>query len=156
MIKLRRIGCMAGGAAAMYFLDPQLGRRRRAVTRDRLRSNMRRRRRRMEQRAVYEEQREHGEVLERAGKGRFHQWDDRSVADHLHQVLATAEVPAKDVTVEVLDDRVRLRGEVRTVGDMSKVLELVAAESGNRRLESFLHLPDEPAPNKQPARRASG
>jgi hypothetical protein len=54
--------------------------------------------------------------------------------------------------VEVTDDRVRLRGQVRTVDDMSTVLAAVGTESGNRQVESFLHLPTEPAPNKQPAR----
>jgi osmotically-inducible protein OsmY len=76
------------------------------------------------------------------------------VAEHLHQVLKNADVPTKDVTVEVLDDKVRLRGQVRSVDEMSKVLAVVGAESGNRQVESFLHLPSEPAPNKQPARSA--
>lgn len=153
MIKLRTAACLMTGAAGMYFLDPQLGRRRRAMTVDKARSRFARRRRQMHQQAVYEEQKERGEMLQRAGAGHFHQRDDRSVANHLHQVLKQSEVPTKDITVEVADDLVRLRGQVRTVDDMSKVLAVVGAESGNRQVESFLHLPTEPAPNKQSARR---
>ena len=40
MLKMRRDACMLVGAAAMYFLDPTLGKRRRAFARDRLRSSL--------------------------------------------------------------------------------------------------------------------
>lgn len=155
MLNVRRTGRLLLGAAGMYFLDPTLGRRRRAVAADRLRSRLERRRRRMHQQAVYEEKKQHGERLRRAGAGRFHRRDDRSVAEHLHQVLEQIDVPTRDVTVEVVGDQIRVRGQVETAEHLSTVLDAVGSEAGGRRVESLLHLPAEPAPNKRPALRAS-
>jgi hypothetical protein len=154
MLKMRRSACMLVGAAGMYFLDPSLGRRRRAAARDKLRSRVAQQRRRRSQRAAFEQGRRRGELFARAGAGEFHQQDDRSVAEHLHAVLERTDVPTTDVTVEVVDDRVRLRGQVRTDDDRARVLAAVGAEAGSRQVESMLHLPDEPAPNKAPSRLA--
>ena len=92
-------------------------------------------------------------MFARAGAGEFHQRDNRSVAEHLHAVLERADVPTADVTVEVVDDLVRLRGQVRTDDERARVLAAVGAEAGSRQVESMLHLPNEPAPNKAPSRR---
>jgi hypothetical protein len=154
MVKLRRSLCILTGAAGMYFLDPTSGRRRRATTRDKLRSRLNRMQHRAQRRAAYEEGRQRGELLERAGAGKFHRRDDPSVAEHLHEVLERVDFPTTDVSVEVVDDVVRLRGQVRTSEEMSRVLAAVGAESGDRHVESLLHLPSEPAPNKASARRA--
>jgi hypothetical protein len=154
MIKMRRTACMLVGAAGMYFLDPTLGRRRRAVARDKARSRLAQRRQRARKQAAFDEGRRRGELFERSGAGEFHQHDNRSVADHLHEVLERADVPTGDVTVEVADDVVRVRGQVRTNDDRSRVLATVGAESGDRQVESMLHLPTEPAPNKAASRRA--
>jgi hypothetical protein len=93
-------------------------------------------------------------LFERAGAGEFHQTDNQSVAEHLHGVLQRVAVATRDVTVEVADDVIRLRGQVRTDDDRSRLLSAVGAEAGGRDVESMLHLPDEPAPNKVAARRA--
>jgi hypothetical protein len=138
----------------MYFLDPQSGRRRRAVARDKLKSRLNRRMREQRQHSAFEEGRQRGELLHSAGAGGFHQQhDNRSVADHLHAVLQRSEVWTGDVTVEVIDDVVRVRGQVRTEDERSRVLAAVGAESGDRQVESLLHLPNEPAPNKAASRR---
>jgi hypothetical protein len=76
------------------------------------------------------------------------------VAEHLHAVIERADVATGDVTVEVVDDAIRLRGQVRTNDDRSRLLSAVSAEAGDRRLDSMLHLPNEPAPNKVASRRA--
>ena len=152
MLKMRRVACMLVGAVAMYFLDPKLGKRRRAVARDKLRSRVAHQRRRRHQLSAFEHGRRRGEMFARAGAGEFHQRDNRSVAEHLHAVLERTEIPTADVTVEVVDDRVRVRGQVRTDEERTRVLAAVGAEAGARQVESMLHLPDEPAPNKVASR----
>ena len=154
MVKMRRAACVLVGAAGMYFLDPSLGKRRRAMARDKMRSRVAHQRRRRSQQAAYEQGRRRGEMFARAGAGEFHQRDNRSVAEHLHAVLERTDVPTADVTVEVVDDLVRLRGQVRTDDERARVLAAVGAEAGSRQVESMLHLPNEPAPNKAPSRQA--
>jgi BON domain len=154
MVKMRRAACVLVGAAGMYFLDPSLGKRRRAMARDKMRSRIAHQRRRRSQRAAYEQGRSRGEMFARAGAGEFHQRDNQSVAEHLHAVLERTDVPTTDVTVEVVDDLVRLRGQVRTDEERDRVLAAVGAEAGSRQVESMLHLPNEPAPNKAPSRKA--
>jgi hypothetical protein len=138
----------------MYFLDPVSGRRRRSVARDKLKSRAAIGRQRRERRDAYEAGRQRGEVMRRAGAGTFHQRDDTSVAAHLHEALAHIDVPTGDVNVEVVEDVVRVRGQVRTSDEMGSVLSAVRAEAGGRHVESLLHLPTEPAPNKAASRRA--
>jgi len=154
MIKLRRTACILVGAAGMYFFDPAMGKRRRAFARDKVRSQLASRRRRMRRQSAMEQGRRRREMIERSGGGGFHRDDNRSVAEHLHDVLRQADVPTTDVTVEVADNVVRLRGQVRTNEDRSRVLAVVGAQSGDREVESMLHLPTEPAPNKLASRRA--
>jgi BON domain len=154
MFKLRRITCLAAGAAGMYFFDPRLGKGRRAVARDKARSKMAQRQRDRRRQAAYDEGRRRGEIFERSGAGEFHQGDNQSVATHLHAVLERIDVPTADVTVEVVDDVVRLRGQVGSDDERSRVLAAVGAEAGARHVESMLHLPGEPAPNKLASRRA--
>jgi hypothetical protein len=154
MMKMRRAACMLVGAAGMYFFDPSQGKRRRAVARDKVRSQIARQRRRRRQQAAYEQGRRRGEMFRLAGAGRFRRRDDRSVAEHLHAVLERTDVPTADVTVEVVDDVVRLRGQVRTDDDRARVLAAVGAEAGTRQVDSMLHLPNEPAPNKAASRSA--
>jgi hypothetical protein len=154
MIKVRRAACVLVGAAGMFFFDPSQGRRRRALARDKVKSGLARRRRRARSDAAFEAGRRRGELFERAGAGRFHGRDDRTVAEHLHEVLERTDVPTGDVTVEVVDAVVRLRGQVRTNDERSRVLAAVGAESGDRHVESLLHLPNEPAPNKAASRGA--
>lgn len=156
MIKVRTMVGMAMGAGGMYFFDPRFGRGRRAKAIDQLRARAARSKRRAQQQAAYEEKRDWGERMKRAGAGRFHRRDDRSVADHLHQVLETLDVPTTEVTLEVLEDRVRLRGEVESDQHRSRILDTVGSECGDRQVESFLHLPGEPAPNKASALLADG
>jgi hypothetical protein len=153
-MKVRRSLCLVGGAAGMYFLDPVSGRRRRSVARDKLKSRAAIGRRRRERREAYEAGRRRGEIMRRAGAGTFHQRDDTSVAAHLHETLEHIEVPTGDVNVEVVDDVVRVRGQVRTRDEIDSVVSAVRAEAGGRHVESLLHLPAEPAPNKAASRQA--
>ena len=151
---MKFVSGVAVGVAAMYVLDPVKGRGRRAVLRDRARSTMRTRHRRAEQQARDAANREAGEQARARGAGHFHPTDDRSVELHLHQLLAELDVDTHDVTVEVHEGLARLRGQVASDTDRQRVLTTVRESRGVREVESLLHLPDEPAPNKEPARQA--
>jgi hypothetical protein len=61
MIKMRRIGWSLLGAAGMYFLDPSSGKRRRASTRERLKSRLAESRRKADRQAADEDARRRGE-----------------------------------------------------------------------------------------------
>ena len=153
MVKMKRAACVLVGAAGMYFLDPSLGKRRRAMARDKIRSRIAHQRRRRSQRAAYEQGRRRGSVRSRR-RWRVPPARQPVRAEHLHAVLERTDVPTADVTVEVVDDLVRLRGQVRTDDERARVLAAVGAEAGSREVESMLHLPNEPAPNKAPSRQA--
>jgi len=142
------------GAAAMYVLDPAKGRGRRSQLRDRSRSALRTRRRRADQRARDAANRELGEQARARGAGHFHPTDDRSVELHLHQLLTELDADTSDVTVEVHEGLARVRGQVASDGDRERVLATVGGSRGVRGVESLLHLPGEPAPNKEQARHA--
>jgi hypothetical protein len=151
---LKFLSGVALGAASMYVLDPVKGRARRRVLWDKGRSAARTRRERAERQARYDANRELGEQAVARGAGQFHPTDDRSIELHLHQLLSELDVDTTDVTVEAHEGQVRLRGQVRSTDDQQRVLTAVGEAPGVRRVDSLLHLPGEPAPNKEPARRA--
>lgn len=155
MISMRFAAGAVAGAIGMYLLDPSQGRTRRKQTAAQLRSRCRRAAHDTERRLRDRQHRRHGEEVELLGAGRFRPVDDRSLATHLHQVLAELDVPTADVTVEVVDGTVRLRGQLPTSADIQRVLKAVAAEPGVERVQHFLHLPGEAAPNKLAALAAS-
>jgi osmotically-inducible protein OsmY len=77
--------------------------------------------------------------------------DDATLAQKVRsEVLGREDFRHYGISVDATDGVVHLRGELPTP---SRIDELVAAVShvyGVRRVESYLHLPGAPAPNKQP------
>ena len=55
----------------------------------------------------------------------------------------------------MVEGRATLRGQVRDEAQMRAVQEAVASAPGVRTVQSWLHLPGEPAPNKAASLRAS-
>jgi hypothetical protein len=152
MISLRFAAGVAMGAAGMYLADPANGRARRHRLVDRAKASRRRRRRDLQRGARFAEGRAAGERARRQGAGRFHPTDDRSIELHLHQVLAESDIDTRDVTVEVTEGHVRVRGQIATHDDLTRVVELLQREPGVQDVSPLLHLPGEPAPNKLPSR----
>jgi osmotically-inducible protein OsmY len=146
---------MGIGAIAAYYADRDRGHARRTRDADRARATLRRRRREAASHARYEAGRAEGEAAIRAGAGRFHPADDRAVVEHLRAVLNGLDVDTNDVNVEVVDGVVRLRGQVPDSEASLRVISTVSGEPGVRFVESFLHLPGQPAPNKVAALRAT-
>jgi osmotically-inducible protein OsmY len=155
MTSVKFLAGAVAGAAGMYFADPVNGRGRRRRTSAKLQAARRRRQRNAERQASLAAGRAVGEQARARGAGQFHPTDDRSVELHLHDLLAGLDTDTKDVNVEVVEGLARVRGQVTSGDDMQRVVDLVHGCPGVRSVESFLHLPDEPAPNKKRSRAAA-
>jgi len=147
---------VAAGAAVEYLLDPQQGRGRRARLVDQARAAVRRRRRDAERAARYAEGRLEGAAARAQGAGTFTPADDRSVAAKLKEVLAAAEPDTTDVTVDVVAGVATLRGQVTRPDQIDELVRACGQVNGVERVESYLHLPGAPAPNKARSRQADG
>jgi osmotically-inducible protein OsmY len=147
---MRLFRLAALGAALAYFFDPQNGRRRRNVTRDRLLAFFRRGARKTERagRAVAAEA--HG-LKQKATHLREEQkdFDDVTLARKVEtELFRPADAPKGSVNVNVENGVVYLRGEVEQP-DMIDDLEKRARKiQGVRKVENLLHVPKTPAPTK--------
>lgn len=155
-IKLVRRATLVGiGAAAAYLFDPERGRARRAKLRDQTVSKARGATRDAERQLEYAQGRLDGAAAKASGAGQFTPESDTHLREHLRQVIAEAEFPTTDVTVDVVDGVATLRGQLRTPDQVKTLRATVADVPGVERVESFLHLPDTPAPNKADAIKAT-
>lgn len=143
------------GAAVAYFMDPDRGRARRNQAKDQANSFLRRRQEDAERRARYEANASHGQAMQAAGAGVPHPQDDVDVAQAVKQVLAGLDIDTRDVTVETVEGKLTLRGQVGTRDEIDRLESAVAQAPGVFELQSFLHTPGTPAPNKASALRAS-
>jgi hypothetical protein len=139
---------MAATAAGMYFYDPKNGRARRAQLRDQALALVRREAREATARARYAEGRLEGVLAEAQGKGRPHPADDRVVVELMRAELARLPFHTTDVVLEVVDGGCRLRGQVADGTQRQQVIAAACRTPGVRSVQSYLHLPGEPPPNK--------
>lgn len=154
--KVVRLAVVSGaGAAAAYFFDPQNGRARRAQTRDQVNARLRRRQVEAEREARYEADVAQGQAVRAHGGGVPRPQDDVDVAQQVRQALAEVDVDIADVTVESVDGVVTLRGQVASGDGMRAVEEAAGRAAGVIEVQSFLHTPGTPAPNKAASLRAS-
>jgi osmotically-inducible protein OsmY len=145
----------AAGAAVAYFLDPDRGRARRNRTKDQASAALRRRKADSERAARYREGRAEGAAVEARGGGQPRPQDDVDVAHAVRQAFAAAGVDTGNVTVEAVDGAVTLRGQVESEDDKRRLEEVARSTPAVREVQSWLHLPGQPAPNKAEALRAS-
>jgi hypothetical protein len=151
MRKVRSLVVAATGAAAAYFLDPAQGHARRARTQDQVRSWTKSRRRDLERTARFEAGVRAGEEAKARGAGHYHPHGDTDLQEHLRMVLSSLDAPTGDVTVEVVEGVVRVRGQVEDRDHVDQVLGAIRDVPGVVSVESLLHLPGTPAPNKAAA-----
>ena len=138
----------AAGALLSWFLDPQGGKRRRHVARDRTFAFFRRGGRRAERagRAVAADT--YG-VAQKATHLREEpkDFDDVTLARKVEtEIFREPDVPKGQINVSAADGVVSLRGEVQTPDMLNDLVERARNVQGVRDVENLLHLPNTPAP----------
>jgi hypothetical protein len=150
----RALGAGLTGAALAYLFDPQSGRRRRHVLRDRALSVGRRGARRTARRVEYAA----GTAIGR-GKGavadiasREREYDDATLARKVEsEIFRPADAPKGSVSVNVQYGVVELRGAVEPSEQAERLGAAAAAVDGVKRVENLLHTPGSPPKHSPPS-----
>jgi osmotically-inducible protein OsmY len=146
------LGLVGLGAALTYFFDPEQGRRRRAMTRDRSVAFFRRRMRKTERLGRSASAQAEGLVakakhLEEEPKP---QPDDVTLTRKVEtEIFRDADIPKGQINVNAENGKIYLRGEVgqpELIEDLEKRARKV---QGVQEVENLLHLPGTEAPVKR-------
>ena len=146
MRKLRWIGL---GAALTYFFDPEQGRRRRAMTRDRIAAMFRRTARRGERlgRAASAEAHGVAQKVKHLEEEPKPQPDDVTLARKVEtEIFRDADVPKGQINVNAENGKIVLRGEVGKPEMIRDLEERARNVQGVQDVENLLHLPGTQAP----------
>ena len=147
--RLFRFALVSGaGAATAYFFDPDRGRARRAQAKDQAEALIRKRQADADRLARHEANVAQGQAAQAEGAGVPRPQDDVDVVQAVKQVLAGLDADISQVTVESVEGVVTLRGQVESRAGMSAIQEAVGRAPGVIEVQSFLHTPGTPAPNK--------
>jgi osmotically-inducible protein OsmY len=132
------------GAALAYFFDPQNGKRRRNMTRDRTLALLRRGGGRAGQYAAQAQgMKQKATHLHEERKD----LDDVTLARKVEtEIFRPADAPKGSVDVNVVDGVVQLRGEVDSPDLVDELVSTARSVQGVRDVENLLHLPGETAP----------
>jgi osmotically-inducible protein OsmY len=138
------------GAALAYFLDPDRGKRRRNMARDRLTATMRRASERVEHQARYAASTAQG--LQQKAEHMSQQQGAPSTLndfDLAHKVetelFRDPNVPKGKININAESGVVVLRGEVGHPDEINTIERRVRDIPGVAGVENLLHLPDTPA-----------
>jgi osmotically-inducible protein OsmY len=151
---LRPALLVGAGAALAYLFDPERGTARRHQLRDQALARARRTAGDVDRQARFTQGRVEGMAARAHGGGEFHPESQTDLREHLRQVVAEQPFATNDVTVDVVDGVAALRGQVGTPEEINALRSVVAGVDGVDRVESYLHLPGTPAPNKAEAMQA--
>jgi osmotically-inducible protein OsmY len=146
----------AAGAAAAWFLDPNEGARRRSVAQDKAMKYARKGADEAQAKAQYAGGAVKGAAAQAVpGGGREdagERLNDPALAAKVEsEIFRDAEAPKGDVSVNVEDGVVYLRGQVDSPETIEQLERAAGAVEGVRGVENLLHLPGEPAPTKEQA-----
>jgi osmotically-inducible protein OsmY len=148
---LRVLFYAAFGAALAYFFDPDSGRRRRALTRDRAPALFRSGTRRAERLGRSVQSEAYG-VAQKARHMREEpkpQPDDATLAHKVEsEIFRDADVPKGQINVNAENGLVVLRGEVERPELISALEQKTRKVQGVRDVENLLHTPGMPAPTR--------
>jgi osmotically-inducible protein OsmY len=136
------------GAGLMYFFDPQQGRRRRAVARDRTAGFFRHTAKRSERvsRAVSAEAYGITQKVKHL-REEEKELDDVTLTRKVEtEIFRAADAPKGDVDVNVVNGIVYLRGELKRPETIRDLEEKARKVSGVKGVENLLHTPGTPAP----------
>ena len=151
----RKLLILSGvGALAMFFFDPDRGGSRRAQARDRAAAVFRRGYRKAERAGRYAASEAYGVTQKAAHLGDQEEPppnDQALVAKVESEVLRRAEYPKGSISINAEDGVVVLRGQVDSQKLISELEQDVRKVTGVRDVANLLHLPGEPAPNKEAA-----
>jgi osmotically-inducible protein OsmY len=132
-----------GGAALAYFMDPQSGRRRRHVTRDRALSVARQGARRG-RKLVHHVSSDARGYVERArhARGGAEELDDATLVDKVESIVfRDRDVPKGEINVNAENGVVFLRGQVDQPDLISSLEARVRKMRGMRDVQNLLHTP---------------
>ena len=149
-MRILRLGAL--GAAVMYFFDPQSGRRRRAMLRDRTLALFRRGARQAERtgRGVAAEAQGVAQKVTHLSEEPKPQPDDVTLARKVEtEIFRDADVPKGKINVNAENGVVYLRGEADTQQMIDDLAERARKVQGVQGVENLLHLPNEPAEMKE-------
>lgn len=135
------------GALAMYLLDPQLGRTRRAKLAQQLGGLSRRAAREAERRAEYA--RGQAEGLRHVGTPESEPENDPTLTAKVEsEVLSRLNYPKGDISVNSVEGIVELRGMCENQDQIDDLEQQVRKVTGVVDVHNYLHLTGTPAPNK--------
>lgn len=147
------------GAALMYLFDPDRGRRRRHITRDKFASMFRRSGTRVTKLSKYAAGHAYGLSQQISHKFTPHTneyVDDITLARKVESILFREPGVQKGrINISAVNGVVELRGEVDRIEQIHEFEAEVRKIAGVRDVTNLLHLPHTPAPNKQEALEAS-
>ena len=153
--KVLRLAIVSGaGAAAAYFFDPERGVARRKQAKDQAEAMLRRRQADADRQAQHAANVAQGQAAEAQGGGVPRPVDDVEVVNLVRQALAGLDADTTNVTVESVDGVVTVRGEIASRDAQAAVEQAISATPGVIEVQSFLHTPGTPAPNKAASLRA--
>jgi osmotically-inducible protein OsmY len=135
------------GAAAAHFLDPQSGRRRRHEMRDQAVSKVQSGAGQAASTASYAAGRAKGVVATVTPSPRRDEPDDVALAHKVEsEIFRPADAPKGDVSVDVQQGVVNLRGEVADEQWITRLGEEAKKVDGVKGVDNRLHPPGTPAP----------
>jgi osmotically-inducible protein OsmY len=132
----------AVGLAAGYFLDPDSGKRRRHIARDRTMAVIRRGAERTRREAEYRAHQVEGKVEAAKSKAAPEKpaANDQALAERVKsEIFRPADAPKGSVNVNVENGVVYLRGEVKRPEEIRKLIEEAGSIDGVRGVENLLH-----------------
>ena len=150
----------AAGAAAQYLLDPEQGKRRRNVARDRARALLRRRARDVARQAQYAEGVARGVVHEATKRvptgGDGQPLDDVTLARKVEtEIFRDADAPKGTVSINAEGGVVYLRGQLDSSEEIERLADRAREVEGVADVKNLMHLPGTPAPTSEDARAQS-
>jgi BON domain len=138
------LAALAGGAAA-YFMDPDRGKRRRNMARDRAIAFFRHTGRRLGTQARYTAKTAYGltqKVAHRADEEEPTP-DDVTLTNRVEsELFRDPDVPKGNININVEHGAVVLRGQVEDPEEINAIVEKVQRVPGVHYVENLLHLPD--------------
>jgi osmotically-inducible protein OsmY len=140
----------AGTAGAAYFLDPDQGKRRRNMARDRATAFFRQGAQKTEQSSRAGASYAKGMVERTKAAVRKEQppSDDLTLKNKVEtELFRPADAPKGEVNVEVVDGVVTLRGQLESSEQIEELEAKARKITGVSDVKNLLHTPDTPAPN---------